>query len=114
MDGIGAGQPGDADQFVDLQIASTGPRCALADQIGLVGLEAVQRQLVLFGIDGDGLDAELVGGAEHADGDFAAVGDEDLLDRQGGAPMPEKTENPAMISVKMLQCKQNRQAVRND
>jgi hypothetical protein len=23
-------------------------------------------------------------------------------------------ENPAMISVKMLQCKQNRQAIRND
>jgi hypothetical protein len=41
----------------------------------------VQRQLVLFGIAGDGLDIELVGRAEHANGDFAAIGDEDFLDR---------------------------------
>ena len=40
----------------------------LADQIGLVGLEAVQRQLVFLGKDRDGLEAELVGGAKDANG----------------------------------------------
>src|SRR5690606_13365200 len=48
--------------------------------IGLVGLEAVQRQLVFLGKDRDGLEAELVGGAKHANGDLAAIGDEDFLD----------------------------------
>ena len=46
----------------------------------LIGLETVQRQLVLGGIDGDRLDAELVGGAQDTDGDFAAVGNEEFLD----------------------------------
>ena len=57
---------------------------AAADLVGLVGLEAVQRELVLLGPDRDRLDAELVGGAEHADGDLGAVGDEDLGDGQSG------------------------------
>ena len=64
------------------------------DLVGLVGLEAVQRELVLLGLDRDGLDAELVGGAEHADGDLGAVGDEDLGDGQGGAPRPERRKIP--------------------
>ena len=53
---------------------------ALADLVGLVDLEAVQRQLVLFGEDGDGADGEFIGGAQDADGDFGAVGDEQLAD----------------------------------
>jgi hypothetical protein len=44
---------------------------ALADQVALVGLEAVQREAVLVGVDGDGPDAEFGGGAHHADGDLA-------------------------------------------
>ena len=65
-----------------------------ADLVGFVRLEAVQRMFVLFGPDRDGLDAELVGGAEHADGDFGAVGDEDLGDGQGGLRMPERRKIP--------------------
>ena len=80
VDRIGARDAGDADILVDLQVGLD-RALALADQIGLVGLEAVQRQLVLFGIAGDGLDVQLVGRAKHADGDFAAIGDEDFLDR---------------------------------
>ena len=53
MDGVGAGQPGDADIFGDLQIGLDRAE-SLADQVGLVGLEAVQRQLVFLGKDGDG------------------------------------------------------------
>ena len=56
------------------------------DLIALVGLEAVQRIFVLLGPDGDRLQAELVGGAEDADGDFGTVGDEDLGDGHEHAP----------------------------
>ena len=52
----------------------------LADAIGLVGLEAVQGVAVFVRIDGDGANAQLVGRTEHADGDFAAVGDQQLAD----------------------------------
>ena len=45
---------------------------ALADLVGLVGLEAVQGELVLLGEDRDRLHAQLVGGAEDADGDLAS------------------------------------------
>ena len=38
----------------------------------------MQAQLVLFGKDGDGAFAHFIGCAHHADGDFAAVGDQDL------------------------------------
>ena len=46
---------------------------ALADQVGFVGFEAVQREAVFLGIDGDGAQAQFIGGAENADGDFAAI-----------------------------------------
>ena len=69
----------DAEDVVDLEVGLD-RALALADQIGLVGLEAVQREAVLLGVDRDGADAELVGGAQHADGDFAAVGDEEAAD----------------------------------
>ena len=84
------------------------------DLVAFVRLEAVQRIFVLLGPDRDGLEAELVGGAKDADGDFGAVGDEDLGDGQGRGSDAGKAEDPAMISAKMLQCKQNRQAVRID
>jgi len=51
-----------------------------ADQVGFVGLESVQREAVLVGIDGHRADAHFGGGAHDADGDFGAVGDEDLIE----------------------------------
>ena len=89
MDGIGAGQLGDADDFLDREIAFdrsevAGEMRAAADLVALVRLEAVQRQLVLLRPDRHGFDAELVGGAKHADGNFGTVGDKDFRDGQGG------------------------------
>src|SRR5690606_26390812 len=69
-----------ADIFVDLQIGLD-RTLAPADQISLVRLEAVQRQLVLFGITGNGPQTELIGRTEHPDGDLAAIGDKDFADR---------------------------------
>ena len=68
---------GDPDDLLDRQIGGDRAQ-ALADPVGLVGLEPVQTQLVLLGKDGDGLVAHLVGRAHDANGDFAAVGDQDL------------------------------------
>ena len=49
----------------------------LADLVGLVG-QSVRRVAVLIRIHRNGGDAQLVGGAECADGDLSAVGDQDL------------------------------------
>jgi hypothetical protein len=65
------------DDFGDRQIGRDRPQ-PLADAIGLVGFEPVQAKLVLLGIDGDGALAQFIGRAHHADGDFAAICDQDL------------------------------------
>ena len=90
MDGVGARFLRHPDDLGDRQIGGDRPQHLavgqLADLIGLVRLEAVQGDLVLLGEHRDGAAAELVGGAEHADGDLRAVGDEDFLDRHERAP----------------------------
>ena len=53
---------------------------ALADQIALVGLEAVQGEAVLVRVDGDGADAHLRRRAHDADRYLAAIGYQQLLD----------------------------------
>jgi hypothetical protein len=40
----------------------------------------MEGEAVLLAVDGDGAEAQLVGGAEDADGDFAAVEGQKLLD----------------------------------
>ena len=47
-----------------------------AHEIRLVGLGSMQREAVLLRVDRHGAHAELVRGAHHADGDLAAVGDQ--------------------------------------
>ena len=80
MDGVGAGLDRDADHIVDVEVGGDRP-LALADLVGLVGLEAMEGELVLLGEDGDGADAQLVRRAEDANGDLGTVGNQDLLDR---------------------------------
>ena len=72
MDGVDALFLGQGDDALDIQVGFHGA-FAFADQVGFVGLEAVQAEAVFLGIDGDGAQAEFVGGAEDADGDFAAI-----------------------------------------
>ncbi len=90
VDGVDAGAPGDAQDVVAVQVGRQ-RFLALADQVALVGLEAVQRLTVLLRIDRDGADAHLGGGAHHPDGDLGAVRDQDRADEggcHGGAPVP--------------------------
>ena len=73
---------GDAQQIVDIEIRLH-RRFALADQIRLVGLEAMQREAIFLREHRDGADAEFERGALHANGNLAAIGDEDALDAPG-------------------------------
>jgi len=70
---------GDADDFLDREIGRHRPQ-PLADAVGLVGLEPVQRQLVFFGIDGNRPLAELGRRPHHADRDLATVRHKDLAE----------------------------------
>ena len=51
-----------------------------SDAHGVVGHRDGQRVLVGLRVDGDGLDAHLLGGPDDAQCDFAAVGDEDTIE----------------------------------
>ena len=50
-----------------------------AEGVGLVGHADVQRFAIEVGVDGNRADAHLAAGPYDTDGDFAAVGDQDLL-----------------------------------
>ena len=76
MDGLGAGALDDLEQLVDVQVGlggGPGP-----EQVGLARALDVLRVAVGLRVDGDRLDPELVERADDADGDLAAVGDQDL------------------------------------
>ena len=62
---------------LDVEVGPDGVS-ALADLVGLVGLDAVHGVAVLVREDGDGLRAELVRGAEGPDRDLTPVGHENL------------------------------------
>ena len=62
----------------DVEVSADGA-FALADQIGFVRLEAVDAEAVLLRVDGHGAQAQFSGGAKDADGDFAAIGDEQFF-----------------------------------
>ena len=82
VDGIGAGELRDADDFLDREVG----RDRLhphPDFVGLIRLEAVQRKAVLVGVNGDRLDAQFCCATKHADRDFRAVGNEQLADGLG-------------------------------
>ena len=51
-----------------------------AERVRLVGEADVERVAVEFGVHGDRGDPHLPGGADDSDGDFATVGDQDLLE----------------------------------
>ena len=77
IDGFGPGVFGDGDDFVDVEVGLD--RVAFfPDFVGFISLDAVGGVSILPGIDRDCAGLEFVCCAERADGDFAAVGDENL------------------------------------
>ena len=88
MDGVGAGGAGRRDDEVAAQIGSGGRRAGQPD--GLVGQLDVRRPRVGVGVDGDRGQAERVRGPYDADGDLAAVGDQEPVH----GPHIRKTPKP--------------------
>src|SRR5207247_2948175 len=80
VDGDRAGPPGDLDNPPAVQVALAWRR--RADRIGGVGGPNVQRVAVDVAGDGDRADAEIVAGANDAERDLAAIGDEDGGERR--------------------------------
>ena len=80
--GVGARAPRRLHEAVDHEVALGGG--GGTDRVRLVGHLHVQRLAVGLREDGDGRDAQLAARAQHADGDLAAVGDEQLLDLHAG------------------------------
>ena len=78
MDRVHALFRGQRDDAFDIEIGFD-RSLALADQVGFVRLEAVQGEAVLLGVDGDGAQAQFVGGAQDADRDFAAIQGEEFF-----------------------------------
>ena len=78
MNRVGAGDFRGADDGRHAQVAVDAAGRPDADV--LVGKADVQRVLVGLGVDRDGLDAELAAREDDAQGDFAAVGDQDFLE----------------------------------
>jgi hypothetical protein len=76
VDGLRPRLLDDLEDPVDLEVGLR--RRAGAEEVRLRRALHVLRVAVGFGIDGDRRDAELVEGANHADGDLAAVGNQDL------------------------------------
>ena len=81
VDGVAAGLLRGVDDLVDAEVALG--RRGGADRVRLVGDADVERGAVGVGVDGDGGDAHLVERARDANGDLAAVGDEDLAEGLG-------------------------------
>ena len=81
MDRVGAGDLARGEQGGDVEIGIARRRRADAD--AFVGELDVHRLLVGGRIDRDRGDAELLGRAQHPERDFAAVGDQDLVEHAG-------------------------------
>ena len=79
VDAVGSARRGDLDDRRPVEVGGDGIGRP-ADQVRLRGDACVQRPLVDGGVHGDGFDAERIGGAGDADGDLAAVGDEDAVE----------------------------------
>jgi hypothetical protein len=62
-------------------------RRAWAEQVGLIRDRRVQRAAVGLRVDGDRADPELPERPEDADGDLAAIGDEDFLEERHDRPI---------------------------
>ncbi len=79
MNRLGAGPPGSVEDAVDAEVGLA--RGRRTDRDGLIGIEHVERGAVGLGVDSDRRITELTTGPDHADGDLAAIGDEDFHGR---------------------------------
>jgi hypothetical protein len=76
VDAVGPRALDDVEDLLGVEVALG--RRLTAERVGLVGQAHVQAVAVEVGVDGDRRDVELTAGSDHADGDLAPVGDQDL------------------------------------
>ena len=79
VDGVHVPALGQVNDARDVQIGSQGG-FALTDAVGLVGPGTEQGEGILVGVHGHGAEAQVVTGAEDADGDLSTVCSQDLLE----------------------------------
>ena len=92
MDHADAAFAGEANDAFDVEVGADRTFAASHD-VGLVRFEAMDGEAIFLGVDRDGAQAEFGGGAENADGDLAAVGDE-----QGAAGHVDRCRNWGCLS----------------
>src|SRR6185295_16410995 len=80
MDRVGAGDLAGCDQGRDVEIAVAGGR--RTDAHALVGEPHMHGVGVGGRVDGDGRDAEFLGGAQNPQRDLAPIGDEDFVEHR--------------------------------
>ena len=83
MNGFGVGDFGRADHRRNIQIAARA--LGRADADGFVGKTRVQAVAVGFRVHRHRADAQILAGADDAQGDFAAVGDQNFFEHAGAA-----------------------------
>src|SRR5215813_5864098 len=96
MNGIDVGDLRRADDRRDIQIAARALRRADADR--LIGESHMRAVAIGLGVNRDGLDPEFLAGGDDANGDFAAIGDQDLLKSYGWQTEPPRTRPAARSS----------------
>ena len=81
VDGVDIADFGSRDDAIDFEITLGAGSWADAD--GFVGGLDVKGVVIGFGVNGESTDAEVFAGADDAEGDLAAVGDEDFVEHEG-------------------------------
>src|SRR6478752_6938499 len=84
VDAVGAGLLRDRDDLGDVEVGLG--RGGATEGVGLVGEAHEEGVAVRVGVDRDRSDPGVLAGADDADGDLAAVGDEDLLQTHATTP----------------------------
>ena len=82
--------PGGRDQLVAHEVALARRRGADVDRF--IRFAHVRRERIGVGVYGDRRDAKLLAGANDAEGDLAAVGDQDLREHSGGSNVRQGEE----------------------
>ncbi|OIQ86114.1 hypothetical protein GALL_320540 [mine drainage metagenome] len=90
VQGVAAGSHGQIHDVMGVQVA--GDRIG-ANVVGFIGLFDVQRVAIGIRVDGDRLDAHFGAGADNADGDFTAIGNENFLDHKSAHFLTQKPDN---------------------
>ena len=107
MDGIDFVLPRQSDDAGDVEIGAD-RLAGFADAIGFIGFEAMQGKAVFVRVNRHRADAQLRCGAENADGNLAAVGNEQLANwaqsrlwflRHGGSVPSSKTRSSLQLPI---------------